>query len=707
VSAPATPSARPRRRSRAVPLLLACVTLGAWALVVVNANIIAERGRARFDATAAGDTALSPRAAGHAAALDGAGPWRIIVAADLRTADPRARRNLEDVLDEVRARSRNLTVTMIDAASARGVEDLRSLVRALHDERAEELRSLAGLAADARARLDSAATAMESRFAPEFAALKADLAGAPAALASFADSSVMLLRLRATDAKNASSRANDAAAGRGGGAARPDLAVGLARRQAEAIADDLSGLVRDCRRLAESAQTPGAAASRARTLAAAMEQELDGLRRTAETLRGAKSPDVLRVEDALRAGAAAIVIGPADTGMAAIDLDELLPSAEWLDAAEASRRDERRRLEDLIAASMGTVLEPRRPIVIFAHAEVRPFVRESRALDALIARLGLRGVDFVEWAVTAGEEPDLREIDPAGDRPRVYAAMCPDSSAAAAPGGLSGAQRAAALGRVVSDVVSRGDGLLLSLAPSMLPALGEADPVAKPLESLGVGAMTGTPLLTRVSTPRGPFPETDRVLQPSESEHPLCGAVRSLPTYFTWCIPLTLPADAVPLYTAPADTATWAESQWLRLRQTPRDQRAALPDAPRFDADRDKQAPENPGAGWVVAGAVEGGGRRVVVVGSNDWFFDQVTQQRASVDARSALAFPGNTELFEASVLWLARQDALIAQGPAARAVAMVRPIDAARLRWLRVGLIAGLPALVLGAGALYRLARR
>ena len=68
--------------------------------------------------------------------------------------------------------------------------------------------------------------------------------------------------------------------------------------------------------------------------------------------------------------------------------------------------------------------------------------------------------------------------------------------------------------------------------------------------------------------------------------------------------------------------------------------------------------------------------QRLVAVGSNSWYMDAVSRQTANVDGRMVLAYPGNSEMFEAAVWWLAGQDDLIAQSPSAQAVAIIQPMS-------------------------------
>jgi hypothetical protein len=360
--------------------------------------------------------------------------------------------------------------------------------------------------------------------------------------------------------------------------------------------------------------------------------------------------------------------------------------------------------------------------VVFMHAELRPFMDELRLIDELRARLMLRGMDVVEWTVLAQEKPPIVSVDPTGARPVVYLALSPDSAAAApAQGGLSGAQRAAKLADALDALLAEGKAVAISLNPSLLPTYGERDPLARVIEGrLGVRALTGTPVLTDAPAPTGRLVETDLVLRSRDADHPLARSAAGLPTYFTWCVPLLAgeggakgeshangasDAPSTRIFEVGASSPNaWRETQWLRLRQTPREQRSLLPDAPAFDDGRDERVPEE---GWGVVVAVQRGSARAVVVGSNDWFIDAVTQQRATIDGRPALLYPGNMELAEAAIWWLAGEDRLIAQSATARAAPMIRAMEPGELSRLRWGVILVPPLAVVAVGVVYRLTRR
>jgi hypothetical protein len=211
------------------------------------------------------------------------------------------------------------------------------------------------------------------------------------------------------------------------------------------------------------------------------------------------------------------------------------------------------------------------------------------------------------------------------------------------------------------------------------------------------------------------------VLQPLESAHPISGAIRNLPAHFPWPISLVeRPAEdkvrlaVTPLFGLPAGDSVWSESEWLRVWQTPKEQRTTLSELPVFDEGRDGRFPSGragEGQRWTIASAVErnelgSAPQRAIIVGSNTWYIDQITQRQTAVDGRAVIANPGNLEFFEASVYWLAGQDELIAQSPTARSVAVIKAIDETRLSQIRAALILGLPMLVLAVGGLFRLVR-
>lgn len=700
------------RRSRAVTMAL---ITGVCALAVtVLLNVLGERFPLRFDVTATGQQHLAPRTLRLLETLKG--PHRLVIAVDLRTVDARARTNLQDVLDAMQATSDAFHADIIDTASAGGPDQFARVVAQLADRERPQIDAQAASVRAGVGAAEEVATSLSAELSPSLLTARDQVdASSPAgaSVRAYLDQAAASARLLARDLSDAASGSPALLDRRIARTPVPatDRAANALARALDACHADLSDQARELRVLSESQDSSDRVRQALRALLPRVEAQRDRAALESGRLKELPRPDLLRAADVLERGAAALLVAEGGAGLVAMDLEWLLPSGVWLDAADAAKSDLRGRVEDLLAASLASLTQPNRPIVVLTHGESRA-IMDKAPINDLWQRLALRGVEVREWPV-GGKQTREAAVGPTGDRPVVYVVLAPESSAAAGADGNTGAQKATRLGEAVAELIGAGQGVLLSLNPSILSAFGEKDPIAASLQVLGVKASTATPLLSEVVTPQGRLIETDRMVQGGESDHPIAGAIRGLPTYLTWPIPMAAqPAgDAVsvwPLLSVAPQGDTWTETEWLRLRQTPREQRHLIPDPPKFDAGRDQRAPAE--GLWVVAVAAEQAGtprRRVVVVGSNDWFIDPVTQRSVQADGRLVAQNPGNLELFEASISWLAGQDDLIAQSPAARVVAMVRPIPQRSLRNLRLALSLGPPGLVLLAGLLYRTLRR
>jgi hypothetical protein len=149
----------------------------------------------------------------------------------------------------------------------------------------------------------------------------------------------------------------------------------------------------------------------------------------------------------------------------------------------------------------------------------------------------------------------------------------------------------------------------------------------------------------------------------------------------------------------PASPKSWAESDTETISSGAR---------PTFDEKADTAGPVFGGA---AAEKADGTGGRLVVLGAlqfatNDLVSlpDEELLRRGVVVSR----FPGNAELVQNSVFWLARQEPMIAISPAAMEVSRIGPIADGKLKALRVGLLLiALPGAVLLAGVMTYFARR
>ncbi|MEM9372366.1 MAG: hypothetical protein AAGA55_01865, partial [Planctomycetota bacterium] len=425
--------------------------------------------------------------------------------------------------------------------------------------------------------------------------------------------------------------------------------------------------------------------------------------------------DTIRVARAIESGEALLVVGPPETGVAAVDLESLLPSTELLDRAGISPAGFiGPRAQELVATTIGSLLRPQRPVVVFTHGG-RPgeLLGSGELISKVVERLGRSGIDTLEWA--AAEEPvppGLSSLDPTGGRPVVHVVISADSTRGSGEGRLTGAQRAEQLAVSVRRVIDAGGSVLLSLNPSVFPTYGDPDPMASLAEPFGIQAQTGTPLLRSSVGPAGRTADPLMTLVTDGGAHPIADAARGLRFALPWAVPIQIESgdddSAFPIIVAEGDRAEdyWAENQWLRFWSTPGQSRALMRSQPEFNPETDRRSDE-----WVLAAAGErvdrGATQRMVVIGSNAWATDGVIEAAEQlVDGRITTRFPGNGTLLDASIAWLAGQDELIAPGADARPIATIEPLAPAQLNTIRWILVGGLPALILISGAAWRTLR-
>ncbi|MBK7404642.1 MAG: hypothetical protein IPJ41_08400 [Phycisphaerales bacterium] len=705
-------SARRRLVGAGMAAILLALALGAAGLLTA----VGDRFHARFDVTTTGEQRLAPRTLGVLERASGVGEVELVVAVDAARVDRWARQSVRDVLD-LFAHAGRVRVTEIDVGSAAGQETYSALAARLVE------RDRAGLDAHGtaiRGAADEASTvaqAMEMQLSPRLLALRDLLRGSDASTVAAREGLEQWAALARVGSRQL------AEAGRRGAGVLDDPALVPPLADAESQlrsaltqrAGELESLRSELQALAGSKLTTAQVRPACESLDRDAGALRDRLARAEDGLARLPRLDILRIAGALASSEVGLVIGPVGTGIAGIDIRALYEPRIAAPDGTLMVGDVRAAAEELFAAGISTVLDPARPIVVLTHGERSSVLENAGFFAGIRERLSQRGIDLTEWIAGRDEgPPDLHAIDPDGVRPVVYVTLSPDSSASArAEGDLAGPERAQALGRAVARILEHRDGLLLDVNPSVLPAYGEDDPVVSPLAALGIRIRTDAPLLRGLAGLNGRELETDLHLLPERGEQPVLTAIRNLPTVLPWATPIEVTGGpsalrATPLLIAPNDGPTWAEKQWLGLWQTPRAQRGNMAEPPKYDDGIDGR--DGP---WTVALAAERADAppdsrmgRILIVGSNSWFADPVAFNYQSTDGRVALAAPGNSELFEAGVLWLAGQDELIAQSAGARATPLVGPIDAGRLRLIRWGLVAGLPMLTLLAGVVWRVVR-
>ncbi len=710
--------------------LRTAILLAAVLASCLIAGTLGSRYHARWDVTATRRHTLAPRTLAALAALRRG--RTIVVSADMSRLDRSSASRISDLLGEFARRSSLVRVAWIDTSSPSGRADFASLIASLaqsDSQTIEEQRRALGEIAVATGELSTGMEAVSQRMKALASAI-----GAESAAGQELERQAGAVRTLPGRLAPAVAAVSAAAEHRIGGALLPavDVASDSARGPLGEITQAMRLIVEYAHKFDAS---PSADAARA--LAAEAQGRLDLAARLADALSRLKPTDPLTVARVLEAGDAVLVTGA--QGTLAIDFQSLFPTALVAGAGQPGAMDQAFAGEQLIATALMALDETRSPILVFVHAEDRTILDErgsgapsgiGRAVfGGLFERMRLARVAPAEWAIAKSPvRPDLRELNPAGDRPVVWLILAPPSllgTDARQSANAALAERNAritAMANAVRSLAQDGENLLMCLDSSDLPAVGEPDPMLAAPALFGITADTAHPLLRRESLPAGQVTYTYQFTHRAGSDHPIGRAIDGLALAIPWASPLTLPESpgpdlrVWPILRASQNDAIWGESQWMNLRALEARGRVdaldppALVDPPKPDEGRDLTRP--PAGGWVIAAAAERtrsgsapsgqatGPQRLLVVASPSWLHDYYTRRTESIGGRRSVRFPGNTELFEAGVHWLAGRDELIATGPQSGEVPRIAPIEPGALVALRWAVIAvpALATLILGA---------
>lgn len=708
----ATAFRRRRRYAFQTAALLLAITTSCILL-----GLLAARFPARIDVTATREHRLSERTIALLADLDK--PYEIAIAANLGSLDARAADRTRDVLDTFARASGNVKVTLIDTGSTRGIKDYDELLNRLADRFKPDI--------DAQTKTIQSAFPVAESLNQYLAGLSTQLLATREAtpenaenakqIRDFLEAAAARARVLADDLARSADASKKALERRVGQMPVPpvDDAIRAISTALSGLAVALSQIRAQVEVLETSDKVPAAVRDRAKPIAASLLQQRNLAALTAGELDRLPALPLLGVARTLVQTSAALVIGPpgdsasARAGITAIDFNSLFPPRLPEGATPGPQLDLRARTEELIATAIASLRNNNAPIVVLMHDLPGKIAPDFRGFQALKERLELHGIGLFEWTTASDRDPpSLTSLDPAGKRPVVFAnfSRVPNSPEAAARMG----RLADALAKTVRDHKP----LLLSVNVSALPGTGDKDPLVEFLPPLGISADSGRPLMQQSRTPGGGRNvATDFFFVNANTDHSIGKAINGLKTHLFGPIPIRigeLPSGttATPILTAPSDGNTWAESEWLGYARIPTAQRSQVINPPAPDSPRDD--PKGP---WPVVVSLEHTvqtgtpPQRLVVVGGSDWFLDAVTEHPVGiVDGPPIFDAPGNLELFESAVLWLAGQDELIARSAQARSVPLIPPLSDAKLAAIRWSLIAGLPLLVLLIGASWRLAR-
>ena len=699
--------------------VMIAITLIAVTATVGLTNVLASRFGPRIDVTFTREHRLAPRTQSLLERLSG--PCEIIVSHDPRAVSRRAQDRVGAVLSRLEANSPNVRVTRLDRGGESGERAFDSLVARLIERDAEaidaqartiqgaidSLRDLGAFFGDVLSpslrRAADAAREGDQQWRTHAAWLVGKAAAVEAA------------QQRLTDVIADTQRA--ITSGRVRATPVPDTLEASSRLSAQLgpMAESLNLLLTDFEALAQVPGAPDIVGPILRDMTTRLRTQRDTLAQQAERITAMQPLDILRIRAVLEHEEGAVLVaGPPGTGLTAIEFQALFPPAVLLDSALGAGIDLHGRAEELFATAIASLIDPARPIVVLVHGERAAIARDPAVFGMAIERLSLRGMDVVEWAAALDERPPPLGAYSPGTRPVVYIVHNTDSGAGDPNDPqMSGPARAVKLGRAVRWIVDSGHPLLLSIAPSSLPAARQPDPTVEVLAQFGLRSDSGRVLMRGMADARGPSIATERRLIALDTDHPIARACAGLPTLLNWCTPVhvgeapqRVPTNAWEIY-AVRDDVSWAESNWHGLARVPREHWPLMESLPANDSPNDDASGR-----WPIVVAAERWTRddprrqRLIAVGANAWFASDVLRAYGTLDGRLVPLAPGNAELLEASILWLAGHDALIAQTASARSLPLVKQIDSRNLTLLRWALVGVMPLGALLLGVMWRLIR-
>ena len=708
-------------------------------VILAVANWLAAESPARFDLTAGRAYSLSEQTRGMLKRLDNPVQIMLLFAENdprLGTDEQRlmaaSRRQVEDVLREFQSRSENVTVTRIDPTDPRTIAEYDRLVEHLRAIFAEEIAAYETTIAEGRQALKDLgdfATPQSEALATAMNALSAEHANYPV----FRTIVQVLLQIPQEVAALDQRAGQMLEVGEGTGETFPDLEGAVST--VNAGLQLRSGTMRNVadffdRALAEG-NLPEALVTHLNSVKASFSAMADKLADVQERLADLEPLRLSPIDRAMRQQNCVLLTNAANA--AVLPYDELFPPPSVRDLEQQDAVIDRRFAGETVIASgiRQLMLGDEKLQAILVHAERVPSVRmgapQGLDLSLVASSLEDQGFEVQEWNVNQGARPEVNAV--AGTPVWVIVPPPPGQQSM-----MAGSQLALAAKALIDD----GHNVLLSLFPSMIPGFGQNDPWNEALEALGVSADTARVIVERV-----PQPGAQDAMQPAlvlmdyEADHPVAAAVRGLPTFLLYPVPLSIAtatsaeeaADDEDAGGASEETQTRPEgdvesgeaaatqshddhddslaTRTVLLATKPNDRIFATEGWMSLETVEPPREPVTEPMGLVIAverGGV-GGAQRAVVVGSGNWMWTEVV---GLYDLATSLPLhAGNAELFTASTLWLAQMDEMIARSPRADAVPRVENLSrGGKIAWNWI-LVGGLPVVCLAAGVAVALSRR
>lgn len=425
---------------------------------------------------------------------------------------------------------------------------------------------------------------------------------------------------------------------------------------------------------------------------------------TLDTLEKRKPLPIAMIAESVAEGDVAIVDGP--HGSTVIPAWQLFPSEAVRESGDGVvvGFDRRFQGEETLASAIRALRIGSMPRVVLVHPEERTMLRatdDGMDYSGVAGALRRARYEVIEWIPGRTERPN-DEID----RTTVWVVM-----PALQRKGLEYSDAEKEVLAAATELIEQGRPVLLTVARSLMPMVGQEDPWAEVAMANGLRAETGEVVFEWTADLVEESAGGSRVRVWQEIDGPARGeaidgpaasvatALRGKRFFVTHATPISIDESmrerSTVLAAVEPGPLRWIESDW-------RGDGARIQGPPSGGADETGRPFETPAAVAVAVEPVEGANAgRLVLVGSGGWALSAFVNDAGNLgDQRLVLANPGNRELVLSAVAWLAGLDELVATGASGREVARFEGVDATTRNIFGILLpsILGLGPLLIGA---------
>jgi len=689
---------RARRIAQSINLL---VFLAAVLAICASGAFIAHLGRydVQIDATKTRAYSLSQQTR---TLLDGIeGEWTISIVLVESNVDRAVLRQIEEVLERYRESGSRIDIERIDPTDPASLAQYEALILRLRDlfaPQIEEYEEQLGRAREAYAGLLPFAAneaAALGRFVTQLGAeggLGTELAQLRGGFSLIAQNGPQILE--AVDAALATDQSRPLPDYE---AARDTLYAATSQ-----AAQDLSEVARF---YAMRASTAGISEELRQHLSAGSRNHQS----LAATLQGRADPllhlrplELTTIARELARGEAAVITG--NHRAAVIPAWQLFPRSQRSNREGTVTFDERFRGEQILSSTIRSLVVERMPLVVFVHSRGDSVLRRSGdGKDVFGSASILQSSRYVvtEWRPERVERPQ-----PASGQPAVWIVLPPAPGEGGANPAVKSKEELLLIERA-RLLLEGGEPVLLSLYPSILHKLRQPDPWQELAQSLDFDADTARVIFEAATAADGRRVVSQHLeLLDLPSAHPIARAVHGQRLGFVLPVPVNSGSSDFSRHWSIAEVAPaanrWLEEEWVTAvaggatEMEPQPEQALQQPVPVVAASERRHPLEQSVA------------QRIIVVGSGSWMLTGVADYWHELGGeRIALQFPGNYELLQASVAWLAGMDDLIAQSPTSQQVERLEGLnDRNRTLWWWI-IMAGLPGAALVMGIMVWIVRR